>query len=64
MSVSRVIGFGYAGNIRTSLNLGFGGFDLFVACRIGIGCAVGNVSDWFIACADAGFGDAWAAGNV
>ena len=63
MSVSRVIGFGYAGNIRTPLNLGFSGFNLFVACRIGIGCAIGDIGDWFIACADASFGDAWTAGD-
>ena len=49
MSVSQAIGFGYAGNIRTPLNLGFGGFNLFKACRIGIGCAVGNVGDFVAA---------------
>ena len=49
MSVSRVIGFGYAGNIRTPLNLGFRGFDLFVACCVGIYCAVGNVGNFIAA---------------
>ena len=68
MSVSRVIGFGYAGNIRTPLNLGFsGGSGFFNVANIsGVavgGAAAGDVGDWFVACADAGFGDAWAAGD-
>ena len=45
MPVSRVIGFGYAGNIRTPLNLGFRGFDLFIACCVIICHAVGNVGN-------------------
>ena len=57
------VGFNDAGNIGTGLNLGFGSFNLFKACRIGIGCAIGDVADWFIACTDAGFGNAWTAGD-
>ena len=45
MTVSRVIGFGYAGNIRTPLNLGFRSFNLFEACCVGISHAVGNVGN-------------------
>ena len=68
MSVSRVIGFGYAGNIGTGLNLGFGGGSGFfnVADISGVavdGATACDVGDWFIACADASFGDAWAAGD-
>ena len=45
MTVSRVIGFGYAGNIRTPLNLGFRSFNLFEACCVGISHAVSNVGN-------------------
>ena len=44
-----------------------GGSGCFNVANIGSvavgGAAAGDVGDWFIACADAGFGDAWAAGD-
>ena len=44
-----------------------GGSGLFNVANIGSvtvgGAAAGDVGDWFIACTDASFGDAWAAGD-
>ena len=44
-----------------------GGSGFFNVANIGSvavgGAAAGDVGDWFVACADAGFGDAWAAGD-
>ena len=41
----RVVSFGYAGDVCTFLNLGFRGFDLFVACCVIICFAVSNVGN-------------------
>ena len=41
----RVVSFGYAGDVCTFLNLGFRGFDLFIACCVIICHAVGNVGN-------------------
>ena len=41
----RAVGFLHFGNIRTCLDLGFRGFDLFIACCVIICHAVGNVGN-------------------
>ena len=41
----RAVGFLHFGNIRTCLNLGFRGFDLFIACCVIICHAVSNVGN-------------------
>ena len=56
MAVSRVIGFGNTGNVGTGLNLGFGGFNLFKACCVGIDCAIGDVGDFVAAIRKPGIG--------